>query len=83
MAEDDDGYDKSIPPPEAKQEDVTRLLWALWQRQDMDWTISKFPKAAFRQLSFAHERSWKGTKKSMYLRIRPVVCYTSLFTMIL
>ena len=53
---------------------VERLLAALWQRQDMDWTISSHNKSAFQNLCFKHKLEWKmGTKKDLYMRLRPVV----------
>lgn len=61
MLEDD--FDENNPPTDkAEEQQVDKLLHALWQRQDKDWTIRKFLKPVFQQLCFESKLSHRGTK---------------------
>lgn len=60
-------------PREADETAVEKLLHAIWQKQDQEWTVSFFSKSAFQQLCIKNALDWSGTRKDMYQRLKPVV----------
>lgn len=50
-----------------------KLLLALWQKQEEEWTINHFSKSAFQALCIEKALSSDGTRKTMFSRLKPVV----------
>lgn len=69
----DDFDENEAPTDKPSEQQVTKLLHALWQRQDEDWTIRTFAKPVFQQLCFELRLSHRGTKAKLYLRLQPQV----------
>lgn len=71
-------YDPNNPPKkEVSEAEADRLLHALWQRQDKNWTISHHRLSSFQHLCFRHQMSWGGSKADLYERIQRVVRLTN------